>query len=360
MERPVVAGEFAPLHPGSDRADRPVIVELLGTHGQVRHRTRLATLPAVIGRGYEADVILDDPHICARHAELTRDETGALVLRDLGSVNGIGPRGTTGRAEQVTLASGDRVRVGSLELRVVEASHPVAATVPLASERRLTTGISQPRRALAVCAGALLAFTLLNYQASVTADALLGSVQESIYLLAGVAMWASAWALATRIVSSRFRFVQHWAWAVATLFVGLVLTTVGEWLDFLGPSLEAGSWLTAVGGLALLPILVAGHLEIASSMSRRKRWRAALSVGAIVVGLTAIASLGSEDSTWSIEFSGTLKPLPTSLVYGVSLDQFMESAQSLKDEVDALAEKDAPDEDSEDSVSDLVPDTSGN
>jgi hypothetical protein len=94
-------------------------------------------------------------------------------------------------------------------------------------------------------------------------------------------------------------------------------------------------------------------------MSRRKRWRAALSVGAIVVGLMAIASLGSEDSTWSIEFSGTLKPLPAALVYGVSLDQFMESTEALKDEVDALAEEDAPDDDSGDQVF-VEPDTSGN
>ena len=79
-----------------------------------------------------------------------------------------------------------------------------------------------------------------------------------------------------------------------------------------------------------------------------------------VLGLMAIASLGSEDSTWSIEFSGTLKPLPAALVYGVSLDQFMESTEALKDEVDALAEEEVPADDSGDPDSDLVPDTSGN
>jgi hypothetical protein len=354
VERPVVADEFTPLHPGSDRADHPVIVELLGSHGQVRHRTRLTALPAVIGRGYDCDVILDDPHVCARHAELARDDAGVLVLRDLASVNGIGPRGADVRAERVRLSSGDRVRVGPVEIRIVEAAHPVAPAVPLASERRLTTGITRPGRALAVCAGALLASMLLNYQASIESDAFVAAIRDAVWVLAGVAFWASAWALATRIVSRGFRFLQHWAWAIGIMLIGLVLTTVGEWIDFLGPSLEAGSWVTAIGGLALLPILIAGHLEIASSMSQRRRWRAALSVGTIVIGLTLITSLGTEEPTWSIDFSGTLKPLPTNLIRGVSLDQFMESTESLKAEVDALAEEDAPDDTDQDAPADTT------
>ena len=347
MERPVVGEEFAPLHPGSDRAEQPVIVELLGSHGQVRHRSRLTMLPAVIGRGYECDVILDDPHVCARHAELARDDAGGLVLRDLGSVNGIRPRGSDARAERLSISSGDRVRVGPVEIRIVDASHPVAAAVPLSGGRRLTARVGEPRGALIVCGIAFLVAALLNYQASVEGEPLVGAIQEAVWLLAGVGLWASAWALATRIVSRGFRFLQHWAWSTGIMIVGLVLAAAGEWIDFLGPSIEAGSWVTAAGSLALLPVLIAGHLEIASGMTPRRRWRAALSVGAIVVLLTLITSLGEEAPTWSIDFSGTLKPLPPSLISGVSLDEFMASTESLKAEVDALAEEDAPDDDAD-------------
>lgn len=356
MERTVAADDFAPLHPGSDRAERPVIVELLGTHGQVRHRTRLATLPATIGRGYDCDVILDDPHICARHAELAREESGALVLRDLGSVNGTGLRGSDARTEKLAIASGDRVWLGPVELRIVDVEHPIPAAVPLASDRRLTTGVIRPARALAVCAGAFLAFTLINYQSSVEADALLGAIQGSVYFFAGVGIWASVWALATRIVSARFRFMQHWAWAIGIMLVGVVLTTIGEWIDFLGPAVELGSLVTAVSALALLPVLIAGHLEIASSMSGRRRWRAALSVGGIVILLALIESLGTDDANWSLEFSGTLKPLPARLIHGVTLDEFMSSAESLKTEVDALAEEEAPDA----APDDVMPDSAAN
>jgi hypothetical protein len=354
VERRVIGEEFEPLHPGSDQTNAvdappaptagPVIVELLGAHGQVRYRTRLATLPAVIGRGYDADVLIDDPHVCARHAELARDPDGTLVLRDLASVNGIG-RARGERAPQLALASGDRVRLGPVEIRVVDANHPVAAAVRLTETRGLTTTLTRLPRALAVCGGALAALALLNYQASATADAAIPAVQEAVFVVLGAGVWASAWAVATRLVSKHFRFLSHWAWALGLLVVGMVLTTLGEWIDFIGPSMEVGTLLAAVGGLVLLPVLIAGHLELASTMSARKRWRAALSVGGIVVALILIASLGENDlsDTWSLDYSGTLKPLPVRLLPTVSLDEFIATTEGLKADVDALAEDPAPD-----------------
>lgn len=357
MERPVIAGEFAPLRPDSDQspslepvtppaAERSVIVELLGGQGQVRDRTRLTTLPAVIGRGYDADVLIDDPHIDARHAELSRDAAGILVLRDLGSVNGIG-RSRAERVTEIALASGDRVRLGPVEIRIVDASHPVPDAVRIAPARGLTPGIANPGRALAVCAAAFVVIALLNYQSSAESEALVPALQEAVYIVAGVGLWASAWAFATRLVSRSFRILAHWAWSLAVVVAGIVLTVIGGWLDFLSPSMEAGSWLAAVGGLALLPVLIAGHLEIASSMTARSRWRAALSVGAIVVAFTAIASLGEDgaENTWSLDFSGTLKPLPERLIPTVSLDEFMQATEKLQGEIDAELADDADEAD---------------
>jgi hypothetical protein len=200
-------------------------------------------------------------------------------------------------------------------------------------------------RALARCGGALAALALLNYQASADADAAIPAIQEAVFVMLGAGIWASAWAVATRLGAKHFRFLSHWAWALGLLIVGMVLTTVGEWVDFIGPSMEAGTLLAAVGSLALIPVLIAGHLELASTMSARKRWRAALSVGGIVVALALIASLGddSSESIGALDFSSTIKPLPVRLVPAVTLDEFMGTAAELEAEVDALAEDSVPD-----------------
>ena len=68
---------------------------------------------AVMGRGEQAEIRLDDPFASSRHAQLTR-QGGTVVLEDLGSTNG------TYLNEELLqtprpLHPGDRVRIGDSE-----------------------------------------------------------------------------------------------------------------------------------------------------------------------------------------------------------------------------------------------------
>ena len=72
---------------------------------------------AVLGRGDQAEIRLDDPFASGRHARLTR-QGPVVVLEDLGSTNG-----TYLNEELVTgpqpLHQGDRVRIGDSEFTFV-------------------------------------------------------------------------------------------------------------------------------------------------------------------------------------------------------------------------------------------------
>ena len=61
----------------------------------------------------ECDIVLGDPNVSRRHAELRRTEEG-IVVTDLGSTNGTRVNGTPVRERQ--LDSGDEVTVGSTTL----------------------------------------------------------------------------------------------------------------------------------------------------------------------------------------------------------------------------------------------------
>ena len=363
MDRPVIANVLGtPLTPDANghptgapdsaseaatppaTVERPVLVEVLGPHGQLRSRTRLASLPAVIGRGYGSDVLIDDPHVCPRHAELARNDRGDLVLRDLGSINGIGAHSGGARDTSIALASGDRVQLGTVSIRILELDHPVAPATPLAAGGSITSSILQPWRALAICAGAWLALALISYQASAESEAVVSAVQQSVYTFVAIALWAGGWGLATRIVSHRFSVLSHAAWAAGLTIVMLVIIAADEWLDFLFPGAGMGSVLAGVGAMLLLPLLVAGHLEIASGMSRARRWRAAFIAGAIAAIFIVVLSLGDDDSrsTRSLDYSGNLKPMPAQMVPAGTLDDFMEAVAGLRDEVDELAEEEEP------------------
>ncbi len=84
----------------------------LGEYGSVQ-----IPLPAsaVVGRGDECDVVLDDGSVSRRHAQLSRDERGHYRIEDLGSANGTFIDGE--RVVRPTpLADGVKLRFGDVEL----------------------------------------------------------------------------------------------------------------------------------------------------------------------------------------------------------------------------------------------------
>jgi len=42
-----------------------------------------------IGRGYDNDVLIDDPYVASRHLRIVRDASGALMAIDPGSASGL-------------------------------------------------------------------------------------------------------------------------------------------------------------------------------------------------------------------------------------------------------------------------------
>jgi FHA domain len=73
---------------------------------------------AVLGRGDQAEIRLEDPFASSRHAKLTR-QGGIVVLEDLGSTNGTYLNEELLSGPQ-PLHQGDRVRIGDSEFTYVD------------------------------------------------------------------------------------------------------------------------------------------------------------------------------------------------------------------------------------------------
>lgn len=76
-------------------------------------RVHVETEPVVIGRMPECSVVLSDPNVSRRHAEVVRVNE-AFVVRDLGSTNGTKLNGAPIREGYLT--TGDNITVGSTTL----------------------------------------------------------------------------------------------------------------------------------------------------------------------------------------------------------------------------------------------------
>ena len=80
-----------------------------------RSEPRMVTLPAIVGRGREADVRLDDVWISRIHCSLDEID-GTVIVRDLGAKNGIFVNGL--RVKEFRLQPGDRFTLGLTEITV--------------------------------------------------------------------------------------------------------------------------------------------------------------------------------------------------------------------------------------------------
>ena len=99
-------GRLAPMRVELDVVDRD------GDHFQD------ALTPAIIGRGADADVVVDDPDVSRHHARLEA-ENGIVYLSDLDSANGTYLNGRRLR-QGIEVRPGDRIDVGTARLVVKE------------------------------------------------------------------------------------------------------------------------------------------------------------------------------------------------------------------------------------------------
>src|SRR3954454_10389682 len=98
-------------------------VEILSRHRDVTARFRSNGPELRIGRGYDNDVIVDDPYVAARHLRVFRDEAGQLVAEDSGSVNGTFVDGGRSRLARIIVDGSKTLRIGQTWLRIREIGH---------------------------------------------------------------------------------------------------------------------------------------------------------------------------------------------------------------------------------------------
>ena len=100
-----------------DRAPRPLVPPVSSSRKAFLvgggKRVVVSGSHFVIGRSREADMVVDDPNVSRRHAEL-RPEQDGWIVRDLGSTNGIQVNGR--HVAETALAPGDEITLGLTKL----------------------------------------------------------------------------------------------------------------------------------------------------------------------------------------------------------------------------------------------------
>jgi hypothetical protein len=309
--------------------DQVIWVEILTRHRDVAARHRFAQAELRIGRGYDNDLVLDDPHVAVHHLRVYRSEAGDLVAEDIGSANGLFVDRDRRRQERVVL-DGDRViRIGGVQLRLREPDHAVP--------RERLHGPERPPlqlwpAALALAAG-ILGVEALSLWLSETGEPKLSRYVTPLLAVGGIALaWTAAWTVLSRVFAGRAQFERNLIVALSGL---LAYSLYDEFAQFVAFSF---SWRVPIvyeyaAMWALLGAVCFGHLR---GLGTRPRPSA---IGIAVVAVLAIATQSLTQSEARADFgqaSYLRRLMPPSLRWAPlrSEKAFLSEIEALKSQLD--------------------------
>ncbi|HUF19306.1 MAG TPA: FHA domain-containing protein [Burkholderiales bacterium] len=310
-------------------------VEVLGRSSEVRTRQRIATEPFSIGRSYDNDLIIDDPFVAPHHLRIEYDSEGNLVVRDLGSRNGLYLLQPARRVETVTIGEDTRLRIGHTQIRFRDAGFPVGPEL----ESRPDTQYWYGTYFYLAFAGASALLVADGY-ATVFEPAIGAQVLAAVVAsLLGVFVWAGIWAFFGRMATHRAQFYRHGTIALLAV-AGLLLTQeLAGYVEF-GLSTSAAGPLGLLAGAAIIGAALYGHIRLVSRTRARSAALTAVGIAAVFTGSFALMEYSSSIGySQALDYARSLKAPAFQLVGAETAEAFFADAESLRTTLDALRDE---------------------
>ena len=308
--------------------DKVIWVEILSRQDVIA-RFRFEKDEIRIGRGYDNDVIVDDPYVSPSHLRITRSEAG-LVADDAGTPNGTFVNGGKSKIGRLLLNGGEPIRIGRTFIRVRGGDFKVPA------ERIDVTSNGAGTLPLALLSGAgVIALEVMSSWFSEISEPKLSHYLTPLSNVALLALiWIGGWTVLCRIFSGQARFERNLLIGLAGLFSYSFYTELSQFAAY------ALTWRSAVSYdyIAMWSAIAAAtffHLrEIGPSGLRVK----AVSVAALLAIVIIVQTLKQSDLTADFGRQTTARRLmPPFLRIAPVQDEesFFSGIQQLKTKLDS-------------------------
>lgn len=317
-----------------------LIIEVVNRSHRVIERHRLHGEEISIGRAYDNDLILSDPHVSPYHGLLRYNNHGTWILTDRESLNGIYSKRHRRISDPLALKSGDEFILGKVRLRLCQLDHPVAATQSLSTADTLFNRLSKPSffiLLLLLSLGMVAANEYLQSSSEIKANAMaLAMVDEMMSPL----LWAAFWGFVGRLVRHDSRFVTQCVIALC----GLNLMIINGYLSAaVGFNTQSESWVTLYNNVTeglLLVVLFTLSLRFAVQQTT---WRRRLTANAFAWSIVGVSLLSVQVvEEYFEEYPSYQKTLlPGVLLWAEPVDQetFVSRAGTIFSAASKLAEE---------------------
>jgi pSer/pThr/pTyr-binding forkhead associated (FHA) protein len=316
----------------------PWFIETLAANGDVLHRQQLDALPIRIGRGYDNDCILDDAWAAARHALVELSDDGQLVLRDLGSRNGVISKGR--RRHSVVLDGDTVVRLGHTSLRVRGAGHPVAPELLDRTMHRWEGTL--PGFAGVALTGLVALF--VTWLADTQSFELIRYLQALAFGVGAALLWSGIWAFANRLFGRHVRLGRHlfiFGCGVAALVALRIVSSALGYAFSLEPLTRYGSHVAIAVAAGMV------YFHLATVRPQRTRRLAMICVALALLG-SGLALIGNEQRSGRLGdelYMPVLMPPVMRVSPDHNVEEFMGQVGAMKARLDverASKDKDGP------------------
>lgn len=307
-------------------------IEALGRHREIVLRERLTGSAITLGRAYDNDLVLDDPHVAAHHLRIARADDGRWIAQDLGSRNGLYAEGETKRRERIVLDGAKALRIGHTTVRLRSSGETVPDELPLGSQR-------SPWPFALVAIALVFVLELLGLWLNEFAEPkLIGYLTPVLSVVAIVALWTTLWSVLSRVFSGHARFGLH----LLILGAGLLAYSLYDQISEFGAFALSWTALTTyqyVIGWLILAAICFFHLRAVSPTRLPAKAVALVVLAALGVTMQSL-SLSERRSTYGQAVTlQRLEPPSLRLVGPESPQAFFTQVEALKATLDQARSK---------------------
>ncbi|MDY0008214.1 MAG: FHA domain-containing protein [Bdellovibrionales bacterium] len=292
---------------------------------------RIEHFPVLLGRGFNNDIILPDPHVSARHAEIIHDGTD-WVLRDIGSENGIRLHGKSLDSGGARLKSGDEFMMGRTPVAVFDPHHAVPATEKLEHTHPFIAHVSAGIAPWIYFLLALCAISVMDYLDYWSEYPAAQAAKTAGGLALCIILWAVPWSVAGRLIRHRSAFRAHVGMLSLCLLTAAVLWPLQDFLNFMTNDSLFALVLEYLVNAGLIAALLYASLAIATHMPARRRAAAAgfftFGLVSVILGMTY---LGGDSFNPQPQYAARLEAYLQNLPPADDLDTFLTRAAALSE-----------------------------
>jgi len=316
-----------------------IIIEEISKGHKLIGRHKFSQQSITLGRGYQSDIIISDPHVCAEH--LTFNYNGEhWVVSDESTINGSFLENSQHVLNEHIVQSGDVITFGKSQIRVFFPDHPVEESITFSPFENL---INIARHPATITFGiALFAYITgfifyLNNGKEVTFTQLLVPAISMTIMFA-------LWPLGISIVSHLTKHDARITSQLGISFIFFNLMWVSDIIERFVQFNVSSQW-SITGLVAIIPIGLAFCLfwfncSIGFHTSKHRRIALSVALTVLLFGGNALINLSKKpDFSVRPKYNATLMIPSFNVTTSSSVDEFIEDSGKLFEKATKKIEK---------------------